>query len=237
MTSRVLAAVCCLSSFFNLASAQNATPSSAPAQTQAHELTIEDIYAEGGLLGRAPESIKWAPDGSRVAFVQRDDSGEQGALYYVDATTGKPAVLVASEKLASLAPPTSAIKDERKKEAAQRYSVAAYHWSPDSKKLLFDSMGQLWLYSLDNGTAVQITSSNDASCRSQVLARRKPHRLRPQAQPLCPRRQRRPRRRTNQRRRSQPAQRRSRLGLRGRAHTSAAIISGRPTASRSPSCR
>ena len=72
---------------------------------------------------------------------------------------GKPAVLVASEKLASLAPPTSAIKDERKKEAAQRYSIAAYHWSPDSKKLLFDSMGQLWLYTLESGTAVQITSS------------------------------------------------------------------------------
>ena len=127
------------------------------------ELTIEDIYAEGGLLGRAPESIKWAPDGSRVAFVQRDDSGEKGALYYVDANNPKPAVLVAREKLASLAPPISNIKDERQKEAVQRYSVAAYHWSPDSKKLLFDSMGQLWLYSLDNGTAVQVTSSNDAS--------------------------------------------------------------------------
>ncbi len=163
MTSRVLAAVCCLSSFFNLASAQNATPSSAPAQTQAHELTIEDIYAEGGLLGRAPESIKWAPDGSRVAFVQRDDSGEKGALYYVDANHPQPAVLVAREKLTLLAPPISSIKDERQKEAAQRYSVAAYHWSPDSKKLLFDSRGQLWLYNLDNGTAVQVTSSNDAT--------------------------------------------------------------------------
>ncbi|MFZ0706132.1 MAG: alpha/beta fold hydrolase [Candidatus Korobacteraceae bacterium] len=163
MTSRVLAAVCCLSSFFNLASAQDATPSSAPAQTQAHELTIEDIYAEGGLLGRAPESIKWAPDGSRVAFVQRDDSGEKGALYYVDANHPQPAVLVAREKLTLLAPPISSIKDERQKEAAQRYSVAAYHWSPDSKKLLFDSRGQLWLYNLDNGTAVQVTSSNDAS--------------------------------------------------------------------------
>ena len=77
--------------------------------------------------------------------------------------TPKPAVLVSSEKLASLAPPISAIKDERQKEAMQRYSVAAYHWSPDSKKLLFDSLGQLWLYTLDNGIAVQLTSSNDAS--------------------------------------------------------------------------
>jgi dipeptidyl-peptidase 4 len=142
--------------------AQNTTAPPSQSQT-APELTIEAIYADGGLLGRAPESIKWAPDGSRVAFVQRDDSGDKGALYYVDAKNPKPAVLVSSEKLASLAPPISAIKDERQKEAMQRYSVAAYHWSPDSKKLLFDSLGQLWLYSLDNGIGVQLTSSNDAS--------------------------------------------------------------------------
>ena len=136
----------------------------ASAQTQStSELTIEAIYADGGLLGRPPESIKWSPDGSRVAFVQRDDSGEKGALYYVDANNAKPAVLVSSEKLASLAPPISTVKDERQKEAMQRYAVAAYHWAPDSKKLLFDSMGQLWLYTLDNGIGVQLTSSNDAS--------------------------------------------------------------------------
>ena len=110
-----------------------------------------------------PENVKWSPDGTKVSFVQRDDSGEHGELYYVDVATGKSAVLVASGKLAALAPPTSAIKDERKKEAAQRYSIAAYHWAPDSKHLLFDSMGQLWLYSLDTGTAVQLTSSSDES--------------------------------------------------------------------------
>ena len=127
------------------------------------ELTIESIYQPGGVLGRGPENVQWSPDGSKVSFVQRDDSGERGALYYVDVATGKPAVLVASEKLAALAPPASTIKDERQKEAATRYAVAAYHWSPDSKKLLFDSNGQLWLYSLDSATAVQMTSSADAT--------------------------------------------------------------------------
>jgi len=127
------------------------------------QLTIEDIFRPGSILGRGPENLQWSPDGTKVSFVQRDDSGEHGELYYVDVATGKSTVLVASGKLASLAPPASAIKDERKKEAAQRYSIAAYHWAPDSRHLLFDSMGQLWLYSLDNGTAVQLTSSNDES--------------------------------------------------------------------------
>ncbi len=125
----------------------------------AKELTIESIFKDAGILGPAPESMKWSPDGTKVSYVQRDDSGERGALYFVDVTTGRQAVLVSNEKLSLLAPSTSGIKDERKKEAAQRYSIAAYHWSPDSKKLLFDSQGQLWLYTLETGTAVQVTSA------------------------------------------------------------------------------
>lgn len=136
---------------------------SAPAIQGQKVLTIEDIFQPGGILGRGPENVKWSPDGTKVSFVQRDDTGEQGELYYVDVATGKSAVLVASGKLAALAPAASSIQDERKKEAAQRYSLAAYHWAPDSKHLLFDAMGQLWFYSLDTGTAVQITSNSGDS--------------------------------------------------------------------------
>ena len=153
--------LCLLSSSFLFAQAASAPATQAT--EGAKELTIEAIYQPGGILGRGPEAIEWSPDGAKVSFVQRDDSGDHGELYYVDVATGKPAVLVTSGKLASLAPPVSAIKDERKKEAAQRYSIAAYNWAPDSKRLLFDSRGQLWLYSLDSGTAVQVTSSNDAT--------------------------------------------------------------------------
>lgn len=127
------------------------------------ELTIEDMFKPGGILGRGPENVEWSPDGTKVSFVQRDDTGERGELYYVDVATGKTAVLVASGKLAALAPPISSIKNPIKREAAQRYSIAAYHWAPDSKHLLFDSMGQLWLYSLDTATAVQLTSNNEGS--------------------------------------------------------------------------
>jgi dipeptidyl-peptidase 4 len=130
----------------------------------AQELTIEKIFAEGGLTGRTPETVKWSPDGKRISYVLRDDSGERGQIWYLDLEATRPAVLVASEKLSSLAPPESATgnqKDDREKERRSRYSVAGYHWAPDSKHLLFDSKGQLWYYRLANGTAVQITSSSD----------------------------------------------------------------------------
>ena len=139
------------------ASSQN--PSNPPKKP----LTIESIFAEGGLTGRAPETIKWSPDGSKVSFVQRDDAGEHGELWYVDAATGQKKVLVTEAKLSSLAPDASKIKDEREKERRMRYHVAAYLWAPDSKHLLFDSQGQLWLYNLDNATAVQVTSAADPS--------------------------------------------------------------------------
>ena len=126
-------------------------------------LTIEAIFAEGGLTGRVPENIKWSPDGTKVSFVQRDDAGEHGQLWYADATTGEKKVLVSEAKLALLSPPLSTIKDEREKERLSRYQVAAYVWSPDSKQLLFDSRGQLWLYNVENGTAVQFTSAPEPS--------------------------------------------------------------------------
>ena len=140
------------------ARAQNNATSAAPKQ-----LTIEQIFAEGGVTGRAPETIKWSPDGTKVSFVQRDDAGEHGELWYVNAATGEKKILASETKLAQLAPSTGKIKDEREKERLMRYHVAAYSWSPDSQHLLFDAQGQLWYYSLDTGTAVQLTSSPDPS--------------------------------------------------------------------------
>jgi dipeptidyl-peptidase-4 len=147
-----------LSVLLSAASAQTGAPAAAPKQ-----LTIEQIFAEGGVTGRAPETIEWSPDGTKVSFVQRDDEGEHGELWYVDAATGEKKLLASENKLSPLAPSASKIKDEREKERVTRYHVAAYIWSPDSKHLLFDSQGQLWYYSLDTGTAVQLTSSPDPS--------------------------------------------------------------------------
>ncbi|HEY6971742.1 MAG TPA: S9 family peptidase [Candidatus Angelobacter sp.] len=132
------------------------------ARAGVEQLTVKAIYSEGGLTGRVPETIKWSADGSKVSYILRDEEGENAQLYYIDVATGKPAVLVASEKLAALAPPVTKIKDERERERRTRYSVAGYHWAPDSKHLLFDANGQLWLFAIDSGTATVLSSSSDA---------------------------------------------------------------------------
>jgi dipeptidyl-peptidase-4 len=132
------------------------TPSAKP-------LTIEAIYQPGGLTGRGPENLEWSPDGTKLSFVQRNVEGEHAELWYVDAATGEKKVLASAAKLASLAPDYDKVKDEREKERLTRYHVAAYLWAPDSKHLLFDSQGQLWLFDLATNTAVQFTSASDPS--------------------------------------------------------------------------
>ncbi|MBV9480276.1 MAG: S9 family peptidase [Acidobacteria bacterium] len=126
-------------------------------------MSIETIFAPGGLTGRAPENIEWSPDGKLLSYVQRNDSGDHGELWSIDPNTGQKRVLVSESKLATLAPDVNTIKNEIQREKITRYSVAAYHWGPDSKHLLFDSLGQLWLYSLDSGTAVEFTSAPEPS--------------------------------------------------------------------------
>lgn len=143
----------CVCTFLASVAAAQAAPSK--------QLTIEAISAEGGITGRSPENLKWSPDNAGFAFILRNDEGDHGELWYVNAATGEKKVLVSEAKLTELAPPVEKIKSEIEKERVTRYHVAAYEWSPDSKQLLFDSLGQLWLYTLENGTAVQITSSPD----------------------------------------------------------------------------
>ncbi len=139
-----------------IATAQSAAPPQKP-------LTIETAFAEGGITGRGPESIQWTPDGTTLSFIQRDDSGEHGELWMQNVATDQKNLLVSDAKLAKLSPPLSRLKDDRDRERITRYHVEPYLWAPDSKHLLFNALGQLWLYTIDNGTAVLLSSSPDSS--------------------------------------------------------------------------
>src|SRR6195256_4492907 len=155
----VLAPVLVLMTFLVVSPA--AGQSSAPQGVK--PLTIETMYQPGGLTGRGPETTEWSPDGTKVTFVQRDEKGENGELWYVDTASGEKKVLVSSAKLAALDPDVNKVKNEREKERRTRNHVAAYLWAPDSKHMIFDSQGQLWLYDLGSATAVQFTSAPDPS--------------------------------------------------------------------------
>ena len=73
---------------------------------------------------------------------------------------GETTTLISHTKLSALGP--SAL-DEKNKDHRARYGMSSYVWAPDSKHILFDSGGQLFLYSLDNGTAIDIASTGAES--------------------------------------------------------------------------
>ena len=152
------------------------------AVADAQELTIQSIYAPAGLTGRAPDTVKWSPDGKKVSYFLHQEQGDKADLYYIDVATGKPAVLVAAEKIAAMKPPASASKDDREKDNRERYHVAGYHWAPDSEHILFDANGQLWYLHAGHRQVCGAERRGRVRQRSQVLSGRQAALLCPQAQ-------------------------------------------------------
>jgi dipeptidyl-peptidase-4 len=124
------------------------------AQTPAIPLTVEKIFAHGALIGDVPDELTWSPDGQHLTYL---DGGE---LVDIDPGSGKPHVIVSRGKVSSLEGKGISEKD---RDHRARYGMASYIWAPDSKHLLFDSNGRLWMYDLRNGTGIEIGFSEQTS--------------------------------------------------------------------------
>ena len=129
-------------------------PANLTAQAPAVPLTVDKIFAHGPLIGQLPEDVEWSPDGQHLSYL---DGGE---LIDLDPGSGKPHVLVSRTKIRSL---EGAAASEQDRDHRTRYGMAAYQWAPDSKHLLFDTNGRLWMYDLRNGTGVEIGFTGQAS--------------------------------------------------------------------------
>jgi dipeptidyl-peptidase-4 len=127
---------------------------SVSAQSNGIPLTVERIFAHEHMAGAPPEGLTWSPDGKHLTYL---DGGE---LIDLDPATGRPHVLVSRAKLAAL---SGVRENEQDRDHRDRYKMANYLWAPDSRHLLFDSGGHLWLYNLGNGTGLQIGFTDTAS--------------------------------------------------------------------------
>jgi dipeptidyl-peptidase-4 len=124
------------------------------AQDATKPLTVEAIYAHGSPTGNPPEGLTWSPDGNHLSYL------DDGELMEIDPATAKPHVLVSRAKLAAL---SGGSDSEQDRDHRDRYKMASYIWAPDSKHLLFDSDGRLWLYDLRNGTGIEVGFTGSAS--------------------------------------------------------------------------
>ena len=124
------------------------------AQQSSQPLTIKDIYANGPLYGTLPTGIEWSPDSRHLTYI---DGGE---MIDLDPHSGRSHVLISRSKIASL---SNSNISERDRDHRARYGQAGYIWAPDSRHLLFDSNGRLWLFDLANGVGLQIAFAGEAS--------------------------------------------------------------------------
>ena len=111
-------------------------------------LTVEKIFSHGEMMGKPPRGLAWSPDGQHLTYL---DGGE---LTDLDPGTQKAHVLVSRQKLATLSEGGNLSEQDR--DHLERYGMAGYWWAPDSKHLMFDSDGRLWIYDLKSGTGVQV---------------------------------------------------------------------------------
>ena len=118
-------------------------------------------FANSNPTGYAPRDGSWSPDGRRLTFVAGDDQiGQPGDIVQIDAATGHPSVLATAKQLASL---SSDAIDEKDRDHRERYAMSSYLWAEDSKHLLLDKGGKLWLYDIAAGTGTLVVDTGAGS--------------------------------------------------------------------------
>lgn len=123
--------------------------------------TAHDIYVKGGPIGRPPRGFIWSPNSASVTYLSHDtEHGQPDDVITVSAAGGAASVLVPQTKLASI---YGAHNDERDRDHRARYGMSSYHWSPDSKHMIFDNSGTIYLYDLASGTAVKTANTGTGS--------------------------------------------------------------------------
>lgn len=127
------------------------------------QYTVEAVFASSAERAQPPASTQWSPDGTKLSFIQHGEAGKQESLYYFDPASGKSAQLIAADQLAALVPSTGKLKDDRQRENRARFGVSEYQWAPDSRSLLFDALGQLWIFDLATTRGRQLTTAAEPS--------------------------------------------------------------------------
>lgn len=116
------------------------------------ELTLERIFSDPPLGGSSVERALWAPDGSRLAVLERaGGSGKDAVLTLasIDPATGARTVLASSTDLPRFGSGEKAIQP----------SLRGFEWSPDGTALLLSGGGELFLFDPAQRTTRRLTHS------------------------------------------------------------------------------
>lgn len=165
---RICRPFCTLTAMLSLSTAaalaQTATPP--PAADPAH-LTVDAVNRNP--TGPPPRGAVWSPDGRLLTWMVTANQspvqdgqpiGRNGDIVQIEAATGKVGVLATAQQLDALG---AAAIDEKDRDHRDRYKMSAFLWADDSKHLLLDKGGMLWLYDIAAGTGTLIVDTRAGS--------------------------------------------------------------------------
>ena len=126
------------------------------------------LQANSNPTGSPPRGGTWSPDGRVFSFIATDDRtlngaaqvGKAGDILQIETATGKTSVLATIEQLSNLS--TGSI-NEKDRDHRERYSMSSYVWAQDSRHLIVDNGGPLWLYDIASGTGTLIVDTGAGS--------------------------------------------------------------------------
>jgi dipeptidyl-peptidase-4 len=116
----------------------------------AEKLTVERLFSDPSIIGKAPSSLKISPDGARVTFLRgKDEDYLQQDLWSYEVASGETSLLVDSRALYS---GDENLSDEekarRERQRIQGRGIIEYFWSEDGQALVFPVNGDLYYYDL-----------------------------------------------------------------------------------------
>ena len=127
----------------------------------AEPLTLERIFDDPSLAGKAPVQLKFSPDGRRVTYLQgKTDDYNRYDLWEYNLKDNKNRLLVDSAALFS--GPENLSDEEKARRERQRIfgkGILEYKWSKDGKALLFPLNGDLYYYELASAKSRKLTDT------------------------------------------------------------------------------
>ena len=114
------------------------------------DLSVERLNSYPLVQGRSPSTPAMAPNGSKIVFGWNQTGERKLDLYVIDFPNGKPKRIVEAKSVKDL-PRQDDTRTEQVKTEAELYDggIAGAQWSPDSKELMFNYKGRVWLVNPD----------------------------------------------------------------------------------------
>lgn len=143
-------------------SAQNAVDTEKSHEVKSGNLTAAIVHSDPALAGKSLSKAKISPDGKMVTVLQgRADDANQQDLWAYDLATGEGRILVSSTDLLG-APEVLSAEEKNRRERAREYGkgIVAYSWDAKGEQILFPLGGDVFVYNLKDGKAVQVTNTD-----------------------------------------------------------------------------